>query len=90
MSVSLMAAGAWKVVKTCAAVQPGELVLILTDAGVPPQVGEALVFATTAAGATAITLTMPRLRQPGAEPPRRDGAFTGARTGTGPGSASPR
>jgi leucyl aminopeptidase (aminopeptidase T) len=69
VSFSLMAAGALKVVKTCAAVQPGELVLILTDARVPHQVGEALVFATTAAGATAITLTMPPLRQPGAEPP---------------------
>jgi 2,5-dihydroxypyridine 5,6-dioxygenase len=64
-----MAAGALKVVKTCAAVQPGEVVLILTDAMVPPQVAEALAFATIAADAEPLTLTMPRLRQPGAEPP---------------------
>lgn len=69
MSLPLMAAGALKVVKTCAAVQPGELVLILTDAAVPRQVAEALVFATIAAEATAITLTMPRPSRPGAEPP---------------------
>jgi leucyl aminopeptidase (aminopeptidase T) len=66
-SLSLMAAGALKVVRTCAAVQPGELVLILTDAAVPHQVGEALASATIAAEATAIMLTMPRPPRPGAE-----------------------
>jgi leucyl aminopeptidase (aminopeptidase T) len=69
MSFSLMAAGALKVVKTCAGVQPGELVLIVTDGAVPHQVGEALTFAAIAAGATPITLTMPRPSRPGVEPP---------------------
>jgi len=69
MSLSLMAPGALKVVRTCAAVQPGEHVLILTDAAVPYQVVEALAFATTAVGGTAVTVTMPRPRQPGEEPP---------------------
>jgi 2,5-dihydroxypyridine 5,6-dioxygenase len=67
MSLPLMAPGASKVVNTCAAVQPGELVLIVTDSAVPHQVAEALASATIAAGATAITLTMPRPPRPGAE-----------------------
>ena len=69
MNFSLMAPGALKVVRTCAAVQPGEHVLILTDVAVPPQVAEALAFATAAAGGTAVTVTTPRPRRPGEEPP---------------------
>jgi len=68
MNLSTMALGALKVVRTCVGIQPGEQVLILTDLGVSPRVAEALAFATTMSGATVITMTMPRLRQPGLEP----------------------
>ena len=63
-----MAAGAMTVVRTCAAVAPGEHVLILTDTAVPPEVAEALAFATAAVGGTPVVLTMPRPERPGAEP----------------------
>jgi 2,5-dihydroxypyridine 5,6-dioxygenase len=69
VSVVHLAAGALKVVRICAAVQPGEHVLIVTDTGVPREVAEALACATAAAGGTALTLMMPRLGRPGEEPP---------------------
>lgn len=70
MNLPSMAAGALTIVRTCAAVAPGEDVLIVTDVAVPPEVAEALAFAASAAGGTPSTLTMPRPDRPGAEPPR--------------------
>src|SRR2546428_4736563 len=69
MNLSLMAPGALKVVRTCAAVRPGEHVVILTDVAVPHRVEEELAFAATAEGGSVVTVTMPRPRQPGEEPP---------------------
>ncbi|HYM68394.1 MAG TPA: aminopeptidase, partial [bacterium] len=69
MSLSPMAAGAMTVVRTCAAVAPGEHVLILTDAAVPREVADALAFATEASGGVPVILTMPRPERPGVEPP---------------------
>ena len=69
MNFSLMAPGAVKVVRTCAAVRPGEHVVILTDVAVPHRVAEALAFAVTAEGGLAVTVTMPRPGRPGEEPP---------------------
>lgn len=69
MSVLSLTGGALKVVRTCAAVQPGEHVLIVTDTGVPYEVAEALACAAAAAGGTPLTLTMPCLGRPGEEPP---------------------
>jgi leucyl aminopeptidase (aminopeptidase T) len=59
MRLTDLAAGATKIVRTCAAVRAGETVLVLTDVGVSPRVAEALAFA----------VTMPRPRRPGDEPP---------------------
>jgi 2,5-dihydroxypyridine 5,6-dioxygenase len=69
MNLSSMAAGAMTVVRTCAAVSPGEHVLILTDTAVPREVAEALAFTTAAVGGIPVVLTMPRPERPGAEPP---------------------
>jgi aminopeptidase len=69
MTLQPIAAGALTIVRTCAGVAPGEHVLIVTDVGVPSEVADALAFAVAAAGGTVITITMPRLDRPGAEPP---------------------
>ena len=69
MNLSSMAAGAMTVVGTCAAVAPGEHVLILTDTAVPRGVADALAFAAAAVGGIPVILTMPRPERPGAELP---------------------
>lgn len=69
MLIQALAAGATTIVRTCAAVASGESVLIVTDAGVPREVADALAVAVASVGGTVVTLVMPRPERPGAEPP---------------------
>ncbi len=69
MSLSAMAAGAMTVVRQCAAVSPGEHVLILTDDGMPRAVPDALAFAAASLGGVPVVVVMPRRQRPGQEPP---------------------
>lgn len=59
---------AQSVVETCLSVAPDEEVLVVTDPK-KARVGQALALASTAAGARAITQTMPLLESHGNEPP---------------------
>ncbi|MFN8593818.1 MAG: aminopeptidase [Thermomicrobiales bacterium] len=63
-----LARGARTLVETCAAVKPGERLLIVTDLGRPFSVAEALALAGTHAGAMVTTIIMPPVAT-GQEPP---------------------
>ncbi len=61
--------GARKLVQMCANVQPGERVLVVTDTGRSPRIGEALYHAALAAGGTVVKVVMEPGKHPGAEVP---------------------
>ncbi len=68
MGQQALARGARVLVETCAGVQPGERLLIVTDTGRPFAVAEAIARAGERAGATVVTTIMPAGRT-GQEPP---------------------
>lgn len=60
--------GARRIVETCAAVQPGEHVVIVTDYG-KSDIAAAIALAAVARGAEVVTITMPPRTLDGEEPP---------------------
>jgi leucyl aminopeptidase (aminopeptidase T) len=64
-----LAAGAEKVIRTCAGVTRGETVLVVTDPGRPPEVAHALVEAAGQAGAETALNHIDEEGPPGGEPP---------------------
>lgn len=64
----LMAKGAAKLVNVCAAVQPGEDVLIVTDAAQDFEMSKALASAVVAAGGNPIITLMSRVKNDSGEP----------------------
>ena len=61
--------GATKVVRTTAAVKPGERVLVITDEDRPPEIARALADAARRVGAEASVVLIPAGGPPGGEPP---------------------
>jgi len=61
--------GALKVVQTCAAVRPGERVLVITDKERPEEVARALAEAVRRVGAETTVAIIPAGGPPGGEPP---------------------
>lgn len=68
MNTILMAKGAAKLVNVCAAVQPGEEVLIVTDVKQDFSIAQALAAAVVAAGAKPITMIMTQVKSDSGEP----------------------
>jgi leucyl aminopeptidase (aminopeptidase T) len=70
MDAFLMMRGARKIVEVCAAVKPGERVLIVTDSASPmPQIAEALAAAAHERDAEVVVTVMSPREGDGAEPP---------------------
>lgn len=62
-----LSAGARKLVRTCANVQPGERVLVVTDTGRSQTIADAVYWAAVEAGADSVKIVMQPGRHPGAE-----------------------